>query len=81
MKTIVFTVSQQEDMRAGIPAFSDTIYLCFASGNIAGDEKEFTEFLIDALKDWYDTPHVEMTRWINHTGFSLHGKEPEAPTP
>lgn len=59
-KELVFDVYFPGEPGAGLNSFSDVITIKCESGDFGGDPGEFEEFIIDALKEWYDGAGVEI---------------------
>lgn len=61
LKTYVYHIEHPGEYAAGIRAFTDTVTIAVDSGEPGGDEEgeySFHEFMLQALKEWYDGAHV-----------------------
>lgn len=57
-KTVKFFVSVPSERSAGIRGFEDEITVTCLSGDFGGDTGEFEKFMVETLKEWYDTNGV-----------------------
>jgi hypothetical protein len=57
-QTWKFDVEHPGELAAGINSYSDIIKVTVESGNPGGEENEFAQFMLDALKEWYDGARV-----------------------
>jgi hypothetical protein len=59
-KTFTFEVKENHDPDAGITFYGDMVSITVHSGNPGGEHGEFTEYMRQALADWYDAPVATM---------------------
>ncbi len=55
-KTFTFYINTRGDRSVGIWPVDDEITVTVDSGDPGGDEGEFEEFIMEALREWYDDP-------------------------
>lgn len=55
---LVFYIEVPPEEAAGMIGCNDTVTIQVESGNPGGEDGEFTEYMKDVLKEWYDTPRV-----------------------
>ena len=60
--TIKYHIHQPAEYSAGILGFTDDIEIKIESGDPGGEDGEFAQFMLDALKDWYDGASVSIER-------------------
>lgn len=62
-KTFTFDIDHPGEQAAGIYGFTDTVKITVESGEPGGDESgedSFQEFMLQALKEWYDGAGVKI---------------------
>lgn len=59
-REIKYNICMPSEMDAGIRGFNDEITITIDSGDPGGEEKEFEQFMLECLREWYDGARITL---------------------